>query len=109
MDSPLLFAVFAFLTLMVAMTGVAYRLYYKPGRMLKQLGTPVITADARNGAVAEAERPGFTVVTMLMSIGSKVPSSEAEVATLRSNLLRAGFRSEQALPVFYAVRIFSAL
>jgi hypothetical protein len=44
MDSPLLFAVFAFLTLMVAMTGVAYRIYYKPGRMLRQLGNPVITS-----------------------------------------------------------------
>jgi tight adherence protein C len=109
MDSPLLFAIFAFLTLMVAMTGVGYRLYYKPGRMLRQLGTPVITSDPRNGAVAEPESSGFTVVTMLTSIGSKIPSSEAEVATLRGNLLRAGFRSEKALPVFYSMRILSTL
>ena len=46
---------------------------------------------------------------MLTSIGSKMPSSEAEVATLRANLVRAGFRSEKALPVFYAVRILSTL
>src|SRR3954462_9068081 len=106
MDSPLLFAIFAFLTLMVAMTGVAYRLYYKPGRMLRQLGSPVITNDPRIGGVARSsEQGGYTIVTMLSSIGSKVPSSDAEVATLRTNLLRAGFRSENALPVFYAMRI----
>ena len=109
MDSPLLFSIFAFLTLMVAMTGVGYRLYYKPGRMLRQLGTPVITSDLQDGGVAAPEQEGFTIVTMLTSIGSKVPSSDAEVANLRANLLRAGFRSEKALPVFYAVRIISVL
>ncbi len=110
MDSPLLFALFAFLTLMVAMTGVAYRLYLKPGRMLRQLGNPVITADPRNGVMAEPTAPqGNTIVTMLTSIGSKVPSSDAEVANLRTNLVRAGYRSEKALPVFYAVRIMSTL
>jgi tight adherence protein C len=109
MSHPLLFALFTFLTLMVAMTGVAYRLFYKPGRMLKQLGTPVITADPGGGIVAPAEQNGFTIVTMLTSLGAKVPSSEAELATLRANLMRAGYRSEKALPVFHAVRILSTL
>jgi tight adherence protein C len=109
MSHPLLFALFTFLTLMVAMTGVAYRLFYKPGRMLKQLGAPVITADPGGGVIAPQEQHGFTIVTMLTSIGAKVPSSQAELATLRANLMRAGFRSEKALPVFHAVRILSTL
>jgi tight adherence protein C len=110
MDSPLLFSIFAFLTLMVAMTGVGYRLYYKPARMLRQLGNPVITGDGRIGGITQpGEQNGFTIVTILTSIGSKVPSSEAEVATLRANLVRGGFRSEKALPVFYAIRILSTL
>jgi tight adherence protein C len=110
MDSPLLFAVVAFLSLMVAMTGFAYRIYYKPGRMLRQLGSPVITNDPRIGGIAgRAEQNGYTIVTMLTTLGSKVPSSDAEVATLRANLVRAGFRSEKALPVFYGVRILSTL
>jgi tight adherence protein C len=109
MDSPILFAVFAFLTLMVAMTGVAYRLYYKPGRMLRQLGNPVIT-DERNRVLAEpAEPQSSIVVTVLTSIGSKIPSSDTEVANLKLDLTRAGYRSDKALPVFYAIRIFSTL
>jgi tight adherence protein C len=110
MDSPLLFAIFAFLTLMVAMTGVAYRIYYRPGRILRQLGNPVIN-DGKGGLIDQEQQESQpnVVVTLLTSIGSKIPSSETEVATLRTDLLRAGFRSEKALPVFYAARIFSTL
>jgi len=109
MDNPLLFAVFAFLTLMVAMTGVGYRLYYKPGRMLRQLGNPVIT-DERTRVLAEPAEPQVsTIVTVLTSIGSKIPSSDTEVANLKLELTRAGYRSDKALPVFYAVRIFSVV
>ena len=38
-----------------------------------------------------------------------MPSSEAEVANLKADLIRAGFRSENALPVFYGVRIVVTL
>jgi tight adherence protein C len=110
MESPLLFALVAFLTLMVAMTGVGYRLYYKPGRILRQLGTPVITEGPRIGLANEPAEPQTSViVTVLTSIGSKIPSSDTEVANLRTDLTRAGYRSDKALPMFYAARIMSTL
>src|SRR3954452_1116116 len=107
MDSPLLFAIFAFLTLMVAMTALGYRLYYKPGRMLRQLGSPVISSPKGLLQDEPQESQGSVVVTLLTSIGSKIPSSDAEVANLKTDLIRAGFRSDKAVPVFYAARIFS--
>jgi tight adherence protein C len=110
MDNPLLFAICAFLTVMVAMTGIGYRLYYKPGRILRQLGTPVITEGPRVGLTEPSgEQQPSVVVTLLTSIGSKIPSSETEVANLKTDLVRAGYRSEKALPVFYAARIGSTL
>ena len=94
MDSPLLFAIFAFLSVMVIMTGVAYRLYVRPARLLRQLGNPVITNATRGGVMAEPAEPQVSaVVTILTNIGSKMPSSEAEVANLKTDLIRAGFRS----------------
>jgi tight adherence protein C len=110
MDNPLLFAIFSFLTLMVVLSWAGYRIYYKPGRFLKQLGNPVITDGRQADPLAQpAEPQGSAVVSLLTHIGSKVPSSEAEVANLKTNLIRAGFRSEKALPVFYGVRIVSVL
>jgi tight adherence protein C len=109
MASPLLFSICAFLMLLVAMTGVGYRVFYKPGEFLKQLGTPVITDHKRNVIDDDSEPQASTIVTVLHQIGSKVPSSEVEIATLRANLIRGGFRSENAVPVFFGLRIVATL
>jgi tight adherence protein C len=112
MDHPLMFSTCAFLMLMVLMTWVGYRIFYKPGRFLKQLGNPVITHERKGDRVLadSADEPAAsTLVTVLHQIGSRVPSSEAEVATLRADLIRAGFRSDSAAPVYYGIRIVGTL
>jgi tight adherence protein C len=48
-------------------------------------------------------------VTLLQQIGSRVPSSEAEVANLKVDLIRAGFRADNALTVYYGIRIVCTL
>jgi tight adherence protein C len=108
MEHPLLLCILVFLMLLVVVAGVGYRLFYKPGKFMRQLGTPVITAAQRVVDV-DAEPTSSTIVTFLHHIGSKVPSSDADVATLKSDLNRAGIRSENALPVFYGIRIVSTL
>jgi tight adherence protein C len=110
MDGALLFAIFAFLTLMAVLSWAGYRIYYRPGRILKQLGNPVIAEGPRGQVMnGSAEEQPSTIVTLLTSLGSKVPSSETEVANLKTSLIQAGFRSEKALPVFYGVRIVACL
>ncbi|HEY1338426.1 MAG TPA: type II secretion system F family protein [Bryobacteraceae bacterium] len=107
MDHPLLLATICFMALMVALTWVGYRVFYKPGKFLRQLGTPVIGSDSQRALDDGGEPEASTIVTVLHQIGSRVPSSEAEVANLRADLIRAGFRSESAPPVFYGLRIIA--
>ncbi len=110
MDHPILLSSCCFLMLMVLLTWVGYRLFYKTGRYVKaQLGNPVITDQLAGLASVETESEASSLVSFLYQLGSKVPSSEAEVATLRAHLIRAGFRSEHAMPIFYGVRIISTL
>jgi tight adherence protein C len=109
MAHPALFASCAFLMLMLILSWVGYRLVYKPGKFLRQLGRPVITTDSARVIDALGDPEPSTLVTFLNGVGSRVPSSEAEVATLKADLVRAGFRSENALPVFYGVRIMVTL
>jgi tight adherence protein C len=110
MDHPLLLSICAFLMLLVALTGASYRIFYKPGRILRQLGGPVIADAAQRRVVEDAGEPGASaVVTVLCHLGSRMPSSDSETATLRTELLRAGFRSESAAPVFYGLRIVATL
>ncbi|HWB84067.1 MAG TPA: type II secretion system F family protein [Bryobacteraceae bacterium] len=108
MTHPILLAFVTFFGLMAGFSWVGYRVFYKPGRFLRQLGSPVIVAEPgmvlQPGAVASSP-----IVTVLRNIGSRVPSSEVEATTLRGDLVRAGFRSENAMPVFYGLRIVSTL
>jgi len=110
MDSPIIFSICCFLMLMVILSWVGYRLVYKPGKFLKQLGRPVIADQLAHQVSQESVEPeASTVVTVLHQIGSRVPSSEQEVANLKVDLIRAGFRSDNALPVFYGLRIICTL
>jgi tight adherence protein C len=110
MDHPLLLSICAFLMLMTALTGGAYRVVYKPGKFLKQLGRPVITDGARRRAAEEAgDTESSSVVDFLRQIGSKMPTSASEIGALRTELLRAGYRSDSAAPVFYGLRIVTTL
>ena len=109
MDHPVLFSTCAFFMLVLILSWVGYRLIYKPGRFMRQLGRPVITADSQRLVDAGGETEPSTIVTFLHGIGSRVPSSEAEVANLKVDLIRAGFRSDSALPVFYGIRIVVTL
>ena len=95
--------------LMVILSWVGYRLIYKPGKFLRQLGRPVITAVAQHAIDGSDAEPSSASSPSCTHLGSQVPSSEDEVATLKADLIRAGFRSENALPVFYGVRIVVTL
>ena len=109
MEHPVLFATCAFFMLLLILSWVGYRLIYKPGRFMRQLGNPVITTGSVGLVDVGGETESNTVVTFLQGIGTRVPSSEAEVASLKADLMRAGFRSESALPVFYGIRIVVTL
>jgi len=103
-------ALCAFFMLMVVVSGLGYRTFYKPGKFLKQLGSPVITDAAKRRATDEmGESEPSAVVTLLRRLGDQVPSSEKEVATLRTELIRGGFRSDSAPAVFYGLRIVTTL
>ena len=110
MEHPVLYSICAFSMLMVLVSWVGYRTFYKPGKFLKQLGGPVIVEAAKRRAAGDAvESEPSAVMALLRKIGDQVPSSEAEVATLRTELVRGGFRSDSAPAVFYGLRIVCTL
>jgi tight adherence protein C len=107
---PLLLAISAALMTLLLMGWLSYRLFYKPNRYLRQLGNPVILDNPRApGEISTEAPPPSTVVTFLQGIGTRLPSSEQESATLRAVLIRAGFRSENAILVFSGIRIVTTV
>jgi tight adherence protein C len=50
-----------------------------------------------------------SVVGFLKKVGSKIPRSPSEMGKLRLRLVRAGFRREEALPIFFGIRVAIAI
>jgi tight adherence protein C len=105
-EHPFILTICAFLMLMVLMSWVGYRLVYKPGKFLRQLGMPVIGGGEKLVVATGMQPPeSSTLLVFLQQIGSKIPSSEQEQEGLKHMLTQAGFRSENAVPIFYGIRI----
>ena len=63
-----------------------------------------------DGAPAVEMQPSFdAIIGALKRVGNKVPRSPAEMGKLHLRLVRAGFRGDGALPLFFAIRLAAAL
>jgi tight adherence protein C len=58
----------------------------------------------------EPARPRFqTLVSVFKRVGEKVPRSPKEMGSLRLRLVQAGFRREEALTIFFGIRVMFAI
>lgn len=58
----------------------------------------------------EEEKPRFkSLIGMLKRVGEKAPRSAKELGSLRLRLVQAGFRREEALTIFFGIRVAFAL
>ncbi len=67
-------------------------------------------------AVGDTTAPGLElqpsfdrIIGALKRVGNRVPRSPSEMGKLRLRLVRAGFRGDEALPVFFAIRLTVAI
>jgi len=107
MEHPLILTACAFLMMMIGLSWCGYRLYYRPGRFMRQLGNPVITDERGRFGGTEQEVTPNGLVTFLQNLGAKVPTSEVDSATMKNLLIQGGFRSEHAVSVFYGIRFIA--
>ena len=63
---------------------------------------------ASHGAQADGSSSA-QVVAALKRVGERAPRSPRELSLLRQRLIQAGYRSGEALPVFFAIRFIAAV
>ena len=57
----------------------------------------------------EPKKHGLPVISLLRRVGEKAPRSPRELGNLRLRLIQAGFRRDEALMVFFGIRMLFAL
>jgi len=105
MTMTLTILAFLFGTLLV--TAVGLRL---GGRRAEVIDRRLREAVGDSAAPTVELRPSFdAIIGALQRVGNRVPRSPSEMGKLRLRLVRAGFRRDEALPVFFAIRLIVAL
>lgn len=68
--------------------------------------------ELTSGRFVDGDQDGVRygqAINALKRLGNKVPRSPSEMGKLRLRLVRAGFRSDEALPIFFGIRVAAAL
>ena len=100
-------ALLLFFALMLAITYVGYRRYARPGRVYERLGGIVAAEMPGLGAVVDGSQAGDLPLHILEMLGEKLPVSPADVASIRRELIAAGYRSPSSVAVFLGIRVIS--
>src|SRR5262245_34329188 len=87
-----------FAVLMAAISYFGYRRYTRPARLYEQLGGAQTFSMPSVDRLHESD-PGL-VVSIFEQIGEKLPVNHDDASMIRRDLIAAGYRSDQALPIY---------
>ncbi|HVN02786.1 MAG TPA: type II secretion system F family protein [Bryobacteraceae bacterium] len=105
---PIYLIIAFFMVVMVAITAFGYQRYARPGQVYERLGEPVIEAPtAGQPEEAEVRRP--REYKIIQRVGELIPVSEDESSMTRRMLSYAGYRSDNAVKIYYGVRILTTV
>ncbi|HZT30632.1 MAG TPA: type II secretion system F family protein [Bryobacteraceae bacterium] len=105
---PVVIPLILFTALMAGISFYGYRRYARSARVLRQLEEPSFAASAAVPGEAPSGEPRV-VVKVLQQVGGALPVSPADTKTVRRDLVRAGYRSDQAVAVIYGIKVISTV
>jgi tight adherence protein C len=105
--APLFLSVVVFAGLLAFILYLGYRFYARPGRVYEQLGGPASLGMPQVDRTQQGKLN--VVVTMLEQLGHTIPSSEEDQSEVRRDLIAAGYRSDNAVWIYYGLRAVSVI
>jgi len=105
---PVSLIVLFFILLMVAIAAFGYSRYARPGQVYERLGEPVIESPTAGlGLPEEAEARKPREYKIIQKVGSLMPVSGDEGSVTRAMLTHAGYRADNAVKIYYGIRLLS--
>jgi tight adherence protein C len=95
-----------FMVLSVAIAAFGYQRYARPGQVYERLGEPVIETPT-DGSPDDAEAHKPREFKIIQRVGELMPVSTDESSLTRTMLTHAGFRADNAVKMYYGVRLLS--
>lgn len=102
------FAALTFLFIFVLIASGGLILFYREA-MIQRISA-VITPRAKQGTFRETiEQTGNTLGSMVEQFERVIPKTTAEMSVVRQRLVRAGYRSDSAVSLFYGAKVLVPL
>jgi tight adherence protein C len=102
------FAAFTFLFIFLLIASGGLILFYREA-MIQRISA-VITPRAKQGSFRDTiEQTGFALGSIVERFERVVPKSTAEMSVVRQRLVRAGYRSEAVVKLFYGAKVLVPL
>jgi tight adherence protein C len=99
-------ALFSFFAIFLLIGSLGLLLFYRV-EMLQRLSSAVSPRSERKLAnYLNVERAGDSLKTFIKPLDKVLPKSQAEVTVVQRRLIRAGFREDGAVRVFYGAKVF---
>jgi tight adherence protein C len=92
--------------LLVASTGLL--LFYREA-MIQRIGEVVNPRAKKAGLLSSIQQTGSSLGGFVEQLNRILPKSDAEVSVIQKRLIRAGFRKDSAVQIFYAAKILVPL
>jgi tight adherence protein C len=101
------FAAFTFFSIFLLIASGGLLLFYRAA-MLQRISA-VVTPRARQGGLFSTLQTRFSVGGMVQRFERILPRSQAEVSVMQQRLIRAGYRNDSAVNIFYGAKVLVPL
>lgn len=102
---PIIISMGMFMFLAGVIVVFGYFRYVRPGRLVEQLTTDVLTAPQMTTSIGVQAKKDTPIIRVIQELGEKIPTSPKDASDVRKRLMMAGFREESALPIFRGMQI----
>jgi tight adherence protein C len=98
------FAAISFVAVFLLIASGGLLLFYREA-MIQRISAVIAPGERQTSLRGTLEQTGATLSSMVERFERVVPKSNAEVSVLRQRLIRAGYRSDSAVNLFYGAKV----
>jgi tight adherence protein C len=98
------FIAFTFLVIFILIASGGLLLFYREA-MLQRISDVVAPQGRRGGLMSSIQQTGSSLGGMVQQLEKVLPKSSAEVSVIQQRLIRAGYRSDSAINLFYGAKV----
>jgi tight adherence protein C len=96
--------IFAFLIIFLLIASGGLLLFYRE-QMVQRLSAVISPNAKKDNLLNTIQQSGFSLAGVVEHLEKVIPKSQAEVGIAQQRLIRAGYRNESAINVFYGAKV----